>query len=122
MTVGEKIKMLREAQNMTQEELAMSVGYKTRSSIAKIETGENDPTQKNLMRIAEVLGVSPGELIDDREPTEPATPAKTLEARLLANGVDKMPVHEREKALNMMKIMFTEYADYFERGNDDDES
>ena len=37
MTVEEKVKMLREALNMTQEELAKAVGYKMRSSITKIE-------------------------------------------------------------------------------------
>ena len=47
---------------------------------------------------------------------------KTIEAKILSAGVDKMPEADRERALDMMRLMFTEYADYFEKGNDDNES
>jgi len=119
MTVGEKVKMLREAQNMTQEELAKAVGYKTRSSITKIETGEADPTQKKLMKLAAALGVSPAELLGDSE--SEGDPPKTREARIISHGVDGMPPEERAKAVNLFKMMFEKYADKFEEGEDDDD-
>jgi 2-C-methyl-D-erythritol 4-phosphate cytidylyltransferase len=40
---------------MSQQELANAMGYKTRSTIAKIESGENDVSQKKLQKFAEVL-------------------------------------------------------------------
>ena len=40
---------------MSQQELAYILGYKTRSTIAKIESGENDITQKKLQRFADAL-------------------------------------------------------------------
>ena len=46
--------------------------------------------------------------------------AKTVEAKLISAGVDKMPPEQRERALTMMKLMFLEYADYFERTDSDD--
>ena len=46
--------------------------------------------------------------------------AQTSEARILARGVDKLPKAQREQALNVVKAMFAEYADYFERGSEDD--
>ena len=45
MTLGDKIKFRREELQMSQEELANRLGYKSRSTIAKIESGENDLTQ-----------------------------------------------------------------------------
>lgn len=48
----------------------------------------------------------------------------TIEARLLAQGVDNMPKEQREHALNIMKTIFVQYADYFinkENNNDDAE-
>ena len=55
MTVGSNIKKRRYELRMSQQELADAMGYKTRSTIAKIESGENDVTQSKLRRFAEVL-------------------------------------------------------------------
>jgi transcriptional regulator with XRE-family HTH domain len=62
MTIGENIKRLREERHMSQLELARAAGYKDRSSISRIEGGDNDPTQKSLAKIAIALGVRPYEL------------------------------------------------------------
>ena len=119
MTVGEKVKMLRERLNWTQDDLAKAVGYKSRTTIGKIESGENDPTQKNLMKLAAALGVSPAQLLEDDE--DKAKPPKTREARIISHGVDGMPPEERAKAVNLFKMMFEKYADKFEEGEDDDD-
>ncbi len=42
---------------------------------------------------------------------------KTDEARILAKGVDRLPKSQREQALNVVRAMFSQYADYF---NDDE--
>ena len=55
MSVGSNIRKRRFELNMSQQELADSLGYKTRSTIAKIESGENDVSHKKLKRFAEVL-------------------------------------------------------------------
>lgn len=66
------IKRIREEKGMSQEELAKLVGFKSRSSINKIEMGVNDITQSKLVAIANALGVSPGELMGSDEPAPPA--------------------------------------------------
>lgn len=58
MSVGTNIKKRRFELRMSQQDLADALGYKTRSTIAKIESGENDVTQKKLQRFAEVLDTS----------------------------------------------------------------
>ena len=55
MSVGANIRKRRFEMKMSQQELADAMGYKTRSTIAKIESGENDISQKKLQRLAAVL-------------------------------------------------------------------
>ena len=58
MGIGERIKQRREALNMTQEELALKMGYKSRSTINKIELGINDIVQSKVIKFAKVLDTS----------------------------------------------------------------
>lgn len=63
MTLGERIKQLRIEQGMSQDELAQRLGYKSRSSINKIELGKNDVTQTMIVSIAKVLKTTPAYLM-----------------------------------------------------------
>ncbi len=63
MSVGANIKKRRFELRMSQQELADAMGYKTRSTIAKIESGENDVSQKKLQKFAEILDISVEALI-----------------------------------------------------------
>ena len=63
MKTNENIKLLRERRGLSQEELALKVGYKDRSSIAKIEAGLVDLTQSKIAAFASALCVSPAELM-----------------------------------------------------------
>lgn len=56
--IGKRIKEKREAIGMTQEELAAKLGYKNKSSIAKIETGTNDIVQSKVVEFARVLNTT----------------------------------------------------------------
>lgn len=69
--IGLKIRARREALGYSQEQLAQLVGYKTRSSIAKIESGENDITQTKIYDFARALKCQPSELLTLYEFTEP---------------------------------------------------
>ena len=62
-TIGENIATLRKRNNLTQEELALKVGYNSKSSINKIELGINDLPQNKIICYAEVFGVTPAELM-----------------------------------------------------------
>lgn len=58
MKTHEIIRALREKQGMSQEALAARLGYKDRSTIAKIESGKVDLSQSKLEAFAQVFGVS----------------------------------------------------------------
>ena len=63
MSVGSNIRKRRFELKMSQQELADAMCYKTRSTIAKIESGENDVSQKKLQKFAMVLDTTVEELI-----------------------------------------------------------
>lgn len=63
MQTGEIIRTLRQKQDMSQEELAGLLGYRDRSSIAKIEAGKVDLSQSKLEMLAQVFRVSVTQLL-----------------------------------------------------------
>lgn len=63
MELYKKIKARREELGMSQEELATKLGYKSRSTINKIEMGKNDITQSKIKAFAEALQTTPGYLM-----------------------------------------------------------
>ena len=63
MEMHENIKFLREKLGLSQIELALKVGYKDRSSVAKVESGGVDLPQSKIAAFASALGVTPAELL-----------------------------------------------------------
>ena len=57
-TIGKRIKARREALGMTQEELAKKLGYKSKTTIAKIELGVNDISQSKVVEFAKALNTN----------------------------------------------------------------
>lgn len=55
MSIGANIRKRRFELKMSQQELADAMGYKSRTTIAKIESGENDVTQSKLQKFAKIL-------------------------------------------------------------------
>lgn len=104
------IKRIREEKGMSQEELARLVGFKSRSSINKIEMGVNDITQPKLVAIANALGVSPGELMGSDDPASPAPPAPQKSDGLperdrTANGG---PAHASAREMHQLEKILAE--------------
>lgn len=61
---GEKMREIRKARHMTQEEIAERIGVRS-SVMSRYETGTIDPTVGQLQAIAAVLGVSVADLLDE---------------------------------------------------------
>lgn len=61
--IGKNIQAARLRAGLTQEELALRMGYKSKSTINKIEQGVNDIPQSKIVKFAEVLRTTPGELM-----------------------------------------------------------
>ena len=57
--IGSRIKQRRKELNMSQEELALKIGYKSKSSINKIEKDDRGLPRSKIETIAKALGTSP---------------------------------------------------------------
>ncbi len=111
MTIGEKIKTLRESLNMTQEELAKRI-HVTKQTIFKYENGiiTNIPMNK-ITALAESLGTTPSELLGwDAETLDSYKPEKLINQQLqtelkhLAIEFNSCPEDEIKKlALNILR-------------------
>lgn len=70
MELADRVKLKRQELEMSQDELARRMGYKSRSSINKIEMGR-PVSQKIIVKLAESLNVTPAYLMgwedDERE-------------------------------------------------------
>lgn len=64
MEINERIKDLRIQKGLSQDELALKMGYRTRSSINKIEKGLNIVPLKKLEKLAKILGTTTDYLIN----------------------------------------------------------
>lgn len=114
-----KLRELRKTRGLTQQQLADKVGV-LNVSISNYERGTQMPDILTLTKIANVLGVSTDVLLGLNDPIDEADAPQTLEARILASGIDKLPKAQREQALNVIKAMFLQYSDFFEKGDDDE--
>lgn len=61
--IGKRIKSRRELLGLTQEDLARKLGYKSKTTIAKIENGTNDIVQSKVKEFAEALETTPAYLM-----------------------------------------------------------
>lgn len=72
--LGDKIREYRLQRGYTQEELAQKVGYKSKTTINKIELNINDIPLSKVEAFAKALGVAPSDLMGWREETADIEP------------------------------------------------
>ena len=78
MKIGERIKYRREQLEMSQDELARRLGYKSRSSINKIENDASGLPQTKIAAIAKALRTTPAYIMGWEEEIK-KDPAGTAE-------------------------------------------
>ena len=129
--LADKIRMLRLSQGLSQTDFAKRL-YVTPGAVNQWERGKTSPDTGRLLAIAKEFSV-PLDYFSDEEKDYSETELikqhimielgadipKTTEAKIISGVIDKMPPEKREQALNIMKAVFTQYADSFERKEDD---
>lgn len=73
MKIGEKLKRLRQANSLTQEELA-NRAFLTKGFISQLERDQTSPSIATLKDILDVLGVSLADFFQDQSPTKVVYP------------------------------------------------
>ena len=94
LEIYKRIRARREELGISQEELAKRMGYKSRSSINKIEKGENDIPQSKIVAFAQALRTTPEALMGWEQSPAPASdelPALTRrDERQIAKDLEDM--------------------------------
>ncbi len=62
---GEKLRILRERNEMTLREVAEALGYSSHGYIGNLESGRRKPTLEMAFKIAKLFNVSVDQLADD---------------------------------------------------------
>ncbi|MDZ4805358.1 MAG: XRE family transcriptional regulator [Candidatus Eisenbacteria bacterium] len=88
--IGQKLRRLRKAQNLTQLDLAVQVGI-TNGQISTIERGVSSPSIASLHKISQVLGVSMAEFFED-EPAGDVQVIRTGRGRRISGTDDNVRV------------------------------
>lgn len=118
--IGDRIKQARLALGYSAEQVAAFLNVSP-ATVYRYENGDISKLPSKFIKpLAEFLCVTPAFLMGWSEDSSPAPdPPKTVEARSLAKGIDKMPKAQREAILNMMMGL---YPGLFEKGTEDDET
>ena len=88
-TIGERIKQRREELGLSQDELAKKLGYKSRSSINKIEIGSQRLIQSKIKAIADALDTTPSYIMGWNELDD------SIDIKELQEGIaNEQKVHE----------------------------
>lgn len=107
--IGNRIKERRIELGMSQDELAEKMGYKSRSTIAKIEKGINDVVQSNVVKFSEILNTSIAYLMGwDEEIEKKSDEQIEASANKLADFFLRIELNEEEN-LDLM-VMLEEYS------------
>lgn len=117
MTLGQRIKRIRTYRGMTQRELGIRLGYKERGAdvrIAQYEADQRRPKEATLYQMAEILEVSPFQLIrlEEGSPEEVIRSLLWLEEEKL-DLIQFFSTKDREEKLSAEKC-----KEFVEGGND----
>ena len=109
-TIGSRIRARREELGLSQEELGGMLGYKSRSSINKIELDARNLTQSKIKAIADALKTTPGYIMGwpeeeqtvKKKHSAPELSAEEQEAVNLLAGLDPAA---RAHALQLLRSL-----------------
>lgn len=103
MEIGRRIKHRRELLGMSQEELAKKVGYKSRSSINKIETDGRGLPQSKIVAFAKALETTPSYLMGWENPESDSEGQLTL-FNTPMDDIEKVTIKEQMLIDSLRKL------------------
>ena len=110
------VRELRKKSGMQQKELALTVGV-AQPTVSEWESNKKDPSGDRLKKLSEIFGVDElvilGKGVVDICEQQSEYP-KTIEAKIISAGVDRMPPESRKVALNLLNTVFAEFFENVE--------
>jgi transcriptional regulator with XRE-family HTH domain len=104
MNIAEKIKHFRTVKNLSQKELATSIGM-DQAQYSRMESGKVEPTVSSLEKIADALDVSVAELFSEEQLTNINSYDKNVVERLRL--LDELEDVEKTSIFNIIDMAIT---------------
>jgi transcriptional regulator with XRE-family HTH domain len=124
LEIGERIRQCRERIGMTQDELAQATGYKSRSSINKIEKGGNDLPQSKIVIFAKALSTTPSYLMgwednnnedDSSEILKKEKPAMTSRQNRIIELFDKLTTEQQDNIIGRAELLVEQNEEEYKK-------
>lgn len=114
-TIGDRIRNRRELLGLSQEDLARMIGYTSRSSINKIETGAQQLRQSKIKAIADALDTTVNYIlgIDNKADKQKDYLDKYMEQ--IKDIISEMDDTQKENALKLCQIYLQMYVEQFNK-------
>ena len=112
--ISDTIRDLRIRNFLNQTKFANIVGV-TQGTVSQWEHGLIKPSSEQLLAISTAFNISIDDLLKGETLKQDADSPRTAEAKIISEGIDRMPQGDREKALNILKAV---YSDYFDAAED----
>ena len=101
---GQKLKKLRESDNISQVKFAKEIGF-SQASIAAWENGTREPGLETLLKIALYFNVSVDYLIGNKAIKEKSPSKITSEEQALLDDFRSLPIQERAQAIEYVHYL-----------------
>ena len=102
--VGERIRRFREARDITQVQLAKTLGI-TQSNVSEMERGIRGVTAHQAVRLAKALRVSVDEILIGRNGTREKTPLESLKLLRRIQRIEKLPPPRQRVVLKFIDAL-----------------
>lgn len=113
------VRELRKKKGISQTELAIEIGV-SNPTVSDWEHNRKDPSGERLKKLAQYFEVDElvvlGKSVISYGDKTNAVP-KTVEAKIVSFGMDKLPKEQREQILNVVRAMFANNPDLFKEGD-----
>ena len=107
MSVGERVRALRESKGMTQQELAERLGYKHKSSLAHIENNERDIPRSTIVRLADILDTTPSYLMGWTDEPQKNNAPDDIRS-VIINHIDQLTDSQLNRLLGYLDALLSE--------------
>lgn len=113
MKIGERIKYRREQLGLSQDELARRLGYKSRSSINKIENDASGLPQTKIVAIANALQTTPSFIMGWQETQKKNDTLTDIVVQLrsddellsLVEGITQLDPEQRTSVMQIVNVL-----------------
>lgn len=106
MSISQNIKQKRTERKLSQEYIAEQLGV-SRQAVSKWETGQSEPTAKNLVELAQLFGITVSDLVEPEKLSKPEPVAEKMNWRL---GFERFSIIAYSAAMILSTIETTDPA------------